>query len=131
MFISLGALTASGLLWLWAHYAWGAGAGELPHPLELWMIRLHGLFAMSGLFFFGVVGAEHAARGLRMARQQLTGVLLLTSLAALALSGYALYYFAPETSRPWIGNGHAAVGATTAALLTWHGRWARRKRTRH
>jgi len=122
---SVVALAFSGLLWLLVHYTWGSGAGELPHPLELWMIRLHGAFAMAGLFFVGVLASEHVPRGWRMARQRGTGLSLLACMAALVLSGYALYYFAPETLRAWIGNSHAAVGAIVLALLAWHGRMAR------
>ena len=31
-------LLASGLAWLAVHYLAGAGAGELPHPMEVWTI---------------------------------------------------------------------------------------------
>ena len=127
VYASVAVLTASGLVWLAAHYGWGAGSGELPVPLEVWMIRLHGASAMAGLFFIGLLCAVHVPRGWRSARQRATGASLLSGMAALALSGYALYYFAPETLRPWIGNLHAAVGAAVAGLLYWHSRAARRR----
>ncbi|MEO8154029.1 MAG: DUF4405 domain-containing protein [Rhizobacter sp.] len=126
LYISIGTLTLSGLLWLLVHYTWGAGTGELPHPLEVWMIRLHGASAMACLFFVGIVAGWHVPRGWKLARQRATGVSVLSGLAFLALSGYALYYFAPETVRTWVGNIHAAAGAAVAVLLAWHSRIARR-----
>ncbi len=90
------------------------------------MIRLHGAFAMAALFFTGVVASWHVPRGWQLGRQRGTGVSVLSGLALLAISGYALYYFAPETLRAWLGNVHSAVGVTVAALLAWHSRIARR-----
>ena len=58
---------ASGLLWLALHYMAGAGAGELPHPLEAWLMRAHGLAAFAGLFMLGVIGGSHIPHGWRPA----------------------------------------------------------------
>ena len=127
LYTSIATLTASGLVWWVVHYTWGAGTGELPHPAELWMVRVHGAAAMTGLFFVGVLGSVHVPRGWRVARQRVTGVTLLAGLGVLALSGYALYYFAPETLRPSIGNGHTVTGIAVAALLVWHSRIAQRR----
>jgi len=115
-------LTVTGGAWLVAHYAWGAGTGELPHPLELWMIRLHGAAAMAGLFFFGVMAATHVPSGWRMRRQRGSGTSMLAGMAGTVLTGYALYYFAPEPVRPALGNVHAAIGAGLALILFWHRR---------
>ena len=49
--------------------------------------------------------------------------------ALLASSGYALYYFAPESVRPALGWAHAVVGTAMALLLVWHGRCARQGRS--
>ena len=40
-------LLASGLAWIPLHYLWGAGAGALPHPGEIWLMRCHGLSAVN------------------------------------------------------------------------------------
>ena len=122
-------LLLSGAAWLALHYSVGAGVADtLPHPLEAWLLRLHGLLAQAGLFVFGVVAAVHlphgwrASRRLRWAGQRRTGVLLCALALALAVSGYLLYYFAPEWLRPALGWGHAAVGLAMAAALTLHRR---------
>lgn len=121
-------LLLTGLAWLALHYTLGAGAGELPHPLEAWCLRLHGLAAMAGLFAFGTLAAAHVPQGWRLSRrwhlvhQQRTGKLLCALAALLVLSGYLLYYFAPEDLRPGLGIAHAITGVAMAGLTLAHRR---------
>ena len=128
---TVAALTASGLVWLAIHYGLGAGRGELPHPLEAWLLRLHGATAFASLFFAGVLAARHIPRGWHMTHdhprlrsrrgsQRRTGVALCALGGALAASGYVLYYFTPEDLRPALGIGHAVVGALLSLLLPLH-----------
>jgi hypothetical protein len=120
---SMALLALSGAVWLVVHYSVGAGVADtLPHPLEPWLLRLHGAAVMASLFFFGAVAPLHVPRGWRLACQRSTGMAMLGGMALLVLTGYALYYFAPEALRAWIGNVHAAVGLALAAVLAWHGR---------
>ncbi len=131
------ALTLSGTLllltggtWLAIHYGIGAGAGELPHPLEAWCLRLHGLAAFAGVFVLGALAAAHIPQGWRLSRrrrwvgQRNSGLLLCGAGALLVLSGYGLYYFAPEGVRPALGWAHAGVGLAMAALVLRHRRGA-------
>ena len=122
------ALLASGLVWLGVHYSIGAGAGELPHPLEAWAMRVHGLAAFAGLFLVGALAGAHIPHGWRMsgrhrwAQQRGTGLALCSGAALLAASGYLLYYFAPDSVRPTLGWAHSAVGVAMAAVVFAHGR---------
>lgn len=122
------ALLLTGATWLAVHYSVGAGADQLPHPLEAWMLRLHGLLAFAGVFVLGVLAAGHIPQGWRLSHrrrwegQRSSGVLLCWIGAALALSGYALFYFAPESVRPALGWAHAFVGMAMAALIARHRR---------
>lgn len=123
-------LAASGIAWLGLHYLAGAGAGELPHPLEPWLMRLHGAAAFAALFVAGALAAGHVPNGWRLtaprmrrtgsARQRRTGVALVGLGAAAALTGYLLYYFAPETVRPALGWLHAALGLAMVLMLAAH-----------
>ena len=121
-------LLLTGGAWLAVHYSVGAGAGELPHPLEVWALRLHGLLAFAGVFVLGVLAAGHIPQGWRLSHrrrwesQRSSGVLLCTIGALLVLSGYALFYFAPESVRPALGWAHAFVGVTMAVLIASHRR---------
>jgi hypothetical protein len=127
------ALLATGVAWLWVHYTVGAGAGELPHPLESWSMKLHGLAAFFGLFLLGALASAHIPQGWRMsgrhrwAQQRGTGIALAAAGGLLALTGYLLYYFAPESIRPALGWVHAAIGVAMAAVILVH----RRSRARH
>jgi hypothetical protein len=124
-------LLVTGVLWLAVHYGIGAGAGELPHPLEAWAMRLHGLAGFGALFVFGALAAQHIPHGWRMtarqryANQRGSGLALCTLAALLALSGYALYYFAPEGVRPALGWAHAGIGLALGVLLLAHRRGLR------
>lgn len=119
---------ASGVAWLALHYTVGAGNGGLPHPAEAWLMRLHGLSGFGGLFLFGALAAAHVPQGWRhaarhrWAHQRGSGVALCVLGTLLALSGYALYYFAPEWARPAIGWVHAVLGVAMAALVLRHRR---------
>lgn len=126
-------LVASGLAWLLLHYLWGAGAGELPHPLEPWMMRVHGAAGFAALFMGGVVAAQHVPRGWRATRahprmrqrwafKRRSGLALCVLGGLLASTGYALYYFAPDTLRPALGWVHAGIGLLLAGLLPLHSR---------
>ena len=121
-------LVLTGAAWLAVHYSIGAGAGELPHPLEVWSLRLHGLFAFAGAFVLGVLAAGHIPQGWRLSHrrrwegQRSSGMLLCAISALLVLSGYALFYFAPESVRPALGWVHALVGLAMALLIARHRR---------
>ena len=122
------ALLLTGVVWLAVHYGVGAGRGELPHPAEAWLLRVHGAAAIGGLFALGVLAAAHVPQGWRIAGrhgwhdQRSTGVALCALGAALAASGYLLYYFAPEPVRPALGWTHAALGIAMAGLALAHRR---------
>lgn len=121
-------LVLTGGVWLALHYR--VGADDLPHPLEAWMLRAHGLAAFAGLFAIGTLAAAHVPYGWRSTRrrrqgQRRTGLGLCILSGLLALTGYALYYFAPETVRPALGWAHAAIGFVMAIVVVWHRRGAR------
>lgn len=125
-------LLTSGLGWLGVHYLLGEGAGELPHPLEPWLMRLHGLGAFAALYGLGLLSAQHVPSGWRMTQrlhrpQRHTGLGLGVLAGALVLSGYALYYLLPEAWRAPVGWMHAALGLSLVLLGTWHGRAHRRR----
>ena len=139
LYATLALLALSGLAWLALHYGWGAGSGDLPHPLESWLMRLHGAAGFAALFFAGTLAVGHVPRGWRMSvgracgpsgarLPRRSGSALCAFGAALAASGYLLYYFAPETVRPALGIAHAALGVALGALLPAHAGWRSARR---
>lgn len=121
-------LLATGVIWLALHYVAAAGAGELPHPMEAWMMRLHGFAAFFGLFVLGALAGAHIPQGWRMsgrhrwAQQRGSGVAVCAAAALLAFTGYLLYYFAPDPVRPALGWIHASIGIVMAVLVLLHRR---------
>ena len=130
-------LLATGIVWLAIHYSIGAGAGELPHPLEVLCMRIHGAAAFAGLFALGMLAAAHVPAGWRVTRsahrradrasQRHTGVALLSLAGVLVLTGYLLYYFAPEDWRPAMGWVHAGAGVAMGLLGFAHASWLRHR----
>jgi hypothetical protein len=120
-------LLGSGLAWLGVHYLAGAGAGELPHPMEVWTMRAHALAAWIAAFALGEIAASHIPRGWhttmrrRTLAQRRLGLALCVMALALVLSGYALMYLVPEPAHAAWGWGHSAVGVAMATVLIVHG----------
>jgi len=119
-------LLVTGVAWLGLHTL--AGAGQLPHPLQAWLIRLHALAAWVGAFTLGSIAADHVPRGWRSTLRRHTpgqrrlGVALGVMALALLASGYALMYWIGEPTHDAWGWAHSAVGVAMAAVLVVHGR---------
>ena len=133
-YVSSGTVLASGLAWLALHYDRADDA--LPSAFEPWTMRLHGLAAFAILFVLGALAATHVPRGWRLsqrvrrARQRSSGLVLCLLAGACVLTGYLLYYFAPDPVRPALGWVHSALGVAAAGLVAFHRRPAE-ARNRH
>ncbi|HTT14097.1 MAG TPA: hypothetical protein VMG60_24800 [Burkholderiaceae bacterium] len=123
------ALVVSGLLWLLAHYAFGAGREEigLPHWSEAWLMRAHGLAGFVVLVAVGTFLSVHVPRGWRMRENRSFEITMLACLGIAVATAYALYYFAPDPVRPALGWLHSAVGCAWGTTVVCH---RRRKTTR-
>jgi hypothetical protein len=123
-------LLTSGLAWLLAHYFLRVQGefGETVHPLEHWSMQLHGGAAMLGWFFVGSLLNNHMRRAYHARRNLVTGWLMISVLAWLALSAFGLYYLAGETSRPLWSAAHWLLGLVIAPLLVLHIKLGRRSR---
>ena len=141
LYVIGGSLVASGVAWLIAHYllANPSEFGESHHPSEPWWLRLHGAAVMAFLVLLGTILPGHVTRAwslrknraLPVRKNVVTGTLMLSLVAALALTGYGLYYCGDEDLRPYISTGHWLVGLTAAVSFYQHHRGAlRRARSR-
>src|SRR6185436_14021124 len=116
------ALFASGGLWLLFHYFVQVPGelGERPHALEAWWLRLHGAAAMLMLAVLGSLLPIHVRRGWHQRKNLVAGISLSALALLLIISGYALYYFGSEETRPWISAFHWVLGLGAPLLLLWH-----------
>jgi len=116
------ALFASGVLWLLFHYFVQVHGelGDRPHALEVWWLRLHGAAAMLMLAVLGSLLPIHMRRGWHQRKNLVPGISLSALALLLIISGYALYYFGSEETRPWISAFHWVLGLGAPLLLVWH-----------
>jgi hypothetical protein len=134
-----GSLVGSGVGWLIAHYLLvGASSfGETHHPSEPWWLRLHGAAVMAFLVVLGTILPGHVTRawslrknGIQSVRRNVvTGIWMLSLVAALSLTGYALYYSGSEELRPYISTGHWVLGLAAAAGFYQHRRGRLQRRS--
>lgn len=126
LYLTTAVLFVTGVLWLAVHFGLKqGGANDLPHPAEPWILRAHGLAMMVGLFVYGSLLRAHMVNAWKLRRNRNTGLLVVTVLAVLTITGYMLYYVGGETTRPIISIVHWAIGLVIGGLLpfhVWHGR---------
>lgn len=122
-------LLITGVAW----WVLDAGRGENPSsPVQIWLLRLHGMLAMLALVCLGAMLTVHVRIGWVLQRNRLLGAAFLATVIALALTGYALYYAIGDAMRSWSSWIHFCVGVLAPALLALHivrGRAARHARS--
>ena len=115
-------LFVTGAAWLIFHH-WVRMKGEfgpINHPIEPWLLRIHGAAAMAALMILGTLIPIHMRPAWKLRRNVLTGVTLTISQFLLILTGYALYYASGEFSRSIASAFHWGLGLATPAILIWH-----------
>jgi hypothetical protein len=119
-----GLLWLSGAAWMLVHYAFPQHNefGALPNPSEPWLMRLHGVLAVAGVFLLGWVAAAHVPPTWRAALGRVSGLWLSGCAVVLVLSGYALYY-CTGTLHEGAGAVHEWLGL--AALFAGLAHWTR------
>ncbi|MGK2942456.1 MAG: hypothetical protein ACSLFJ_12390 [Immundisolibacter sp.] len=123
-------LLFTGVVWLVLH-TWlrvEGPFGPQHHPLEAWLMRLHGLLALPALLGLGALLPIHVWPAWRPRQHRTSGLGLLVACGALALGGWALYYVANEAARHWLSVSHWLLGLALPALVLAHIVGARRER---
>lgn len=124
------ALFVTGVLWLVFHYFVRVDGefGEAQHPLEPWWLKLHGAAAMVFLLILGSLIRGHLRVGWKTRRNRQSGTTLTSACVVLIVTGWALYYVAGESARPWISVAHWGVGLVIPVLVVTHVIFGRRTR---
>lgn len=115
-------LWLSGAAWLSFHYfVRQAGEfGSAAHPLEIWWLRLHGLMSFAVLVAIGSVLPIHARRAWHLKKNRGSGLAMKSLFAWLAITGYALYYFANPENETWLPLLHWIAGLLLPLMLIVH-----------
>jgi len=129
LYLTAATLLLSGSGWLIAHYLLRPpGSGDVPHPAEVWWLRLHGAAVIGFLVSFGALLPRHVAHGWREGSNRTSGLAMVILVSLLALTGYGLYYAVEDTQRTWIGIAHWSLGLIAAAALALHATLGRLRR---
>ncbi len=126
-------LWLSGALWLLCHY-FGQSRGEFgmgPHPLEPWLLKLHGACAFGVIWVLGLLWGVHIAPGWAAGERRRSGAVMLGLALWLVLSGYLLYYVGQERLRAITGLLHWSVGLMIPVFLLAHRLAPRDRGTQH
>src|SRR5262245_27575135 len=113
------ALIVSGIAWIAVCYAL-APPGDptpAPHPLAGPLLAVHGIAAYAALIAYALVGHAHLRTGWRVAALRSAALALLTTIAALAVTGVGFYYVAAEDAMPLLRWTHVAAGALLPCWL--------------
>jgi hypothetical protein len=131
LYTVVAAVVGSGAWWLVAHYSGGDDLARLVQ--EAPALKVHGAASFAMLLALGAMSASHVRRGWGLARNRLSGSVLIAVFAVLVATGYALYYLVDDATRPPVSLLHWLVGLGSAPLLLGHivvGRRSRRPQQR-
>lgn len=115
-------LWLSGTAWLILHY-FGQRNGEFgsePSAGEPWMMIVHGLAMMTALLAIGGLLVRHVPVGWQVSAQRNKGLVLLSALILLMVTGYLLYYVGGEQIRALASRVHWVLGLALPAAFVWH-----------
>lgn len=131
LYTIIGACVTSGVWWLAVHYAerLGAAADDLHRlALEALALKVHGATGFLMLVAVGAMSANHVRRGWAMARNRLSGSVVVASITTLIVTAYALYYLVDDATRPPVSLVHWSIGLILVPLLLIHIAAGRRSR---
>ncbi|MGB9152908.1 MAG: hypothetical protein WCD70_07455 [Alphaproteobacteria bacterium] len=116
--------TVTGLVWIFAHYVLRA-PGEIEHPIEPWMLRIHGAAVMLGLFMYGSLVRPHITKGWYAKKGRNSGMTVLAIVGTQIVSGYLLYYASNDSNQDILSMIHWMIGLFLPIWLVIHV-WRRR-----
>ena len=133
LYATLFAAFGSGVWWLIAHYGriWLPSLADDFRRLaqEGAAMKVHGAAAFAVLIALGAMSANHVRRGWGLARNRASGIVVIAVFGALVVTGYALYYWVDDATRPPISVLHWVLGLALAPVVIVHILAGRRSRT--
>ena len=128
VYLSLGLLIATGIVWLLLNlFVRSAGEfGPEPHPAQHWAIVAHGVASYVFLVVAGAMIPVHIRLGWQGGKNRLTGSTLAAACLLLALTALGLYYLGDELARHWVSIVHWSVGLFVIPALAVHALRGRR-----
>ncbi len=132
VYLTAGGLWLSGGVWLLGHYFLikQGEYGPTISPVETTSLKVHGAFAMLGLWVFGLLWGVHILRAWPTHKARWSGGLLVGLFGLLIVSGYLLYYAGGDALRAAVSLTHWIIGLAALPFFLWH-RFAKKTKPRH
>lgn len=129
VYAAFGLLWCSGCIWLVLDqfYARRGPFGVTPHPWQPALLLLHGIAAIAVTYLLGWVTARHAVEAWRRNTRRVSGGFLAGMLAALSLSGFALYYLSSDRWQHATAIVHELAGLAFVVIAVQHASISRRR----
>jgi hypothetical protein len=115
----LALLFVSGAAWAYAQYL-VSSPNEFPQSAKSFALKIHGAAAMATLVLIGTILTTHVRFAWRARRNRANGIVVMSVLAVLTVTGYGLYYAGDERLRAWSSWSHLAAGLALPAVLVLH-----------
>jgi hypothetical protein len=127
VYITLTVLFVSGVVWAGFSYL-GKSSEDAASPWKSWSLQIHGGAAMATLVLIGMLLSTHVRNAWRARRNRSNGVVLISLLGILILTGYFLYYASNERLRACSSWIHIVLGFLLPMMLVFHVVAGRRSR---
>jgi hypothetical protein len=128
VYLSLGGLIVTGLLWL-LFDQWVRVEGEFGpehHAAQSWLLTAHGVLAYAFLIVAGAMIPVHIILGWRLRRNLWSGISLAALCVVLAISALGLYYLGEDAARSWASLMHWSLGIAVLPIFLIHALKGRR-----
>jgi hypothetical protein len=122
IYLSFGALLATGVVWLLLDWFVRVNGefGPEHHPAEHWMLVAHGAAAYAFLVIVGAALPVHVVLGWNIGRNLKTGMTFLGASLILGVSALGLYYLGGDAARTQASLIHWIIGLAAAPVLLIH-----------
>lgn len=94
--------------------------GPTTHPSQIWQLRLHSIFGLWFLIFFGYFYARHVQHGLKGQVHLKSGLLLYGTILFLILTVPLLFYLTSEKLKVLAMQAHTYVGLALPFIIAIH-----------
>jgi hypothetical protein len=117
-----GALWLSGCLWLLLHeyFAKPDEFGAARAPFEPTALLVHGVLALVATYLLGWIAARHVAQAWRDGRRRASGGAYSACVAALVLSGFALFFVSDDRWQHLCALAHDVLGLAFTVFAAQH-----------
>ena len=124
------ALWLTGCTWLVLQFLFRPETefGVVAHPLQSPLLLAHGVLAIPALYLFGWISPGHALERWCNRQRRASGGTLWLMLAALTLTGFALFFLAVDSVHEYSTLVHESLGVAAGAAALVH--WIRHRGTR-